>query len=96
MCLGVFVITTLTASQSDSDKTGVFPATGPADCRRWGVVTLSDSEGRLSSLLSRQCDPKTHISVLNKITISQRNISEYLQIVSYIKDVLDMSVKRGR
>ena len=65
MCLGVFVITTLAASQSDSDKTGVFPATGPADCRRWGVVTRSDSEVRVSSLLSRQGDPKTHISVLN-------------------------------
>ena len=96
MCLRVFVITTVTASQSGSDTSGGFPATGPADCRRWRVVTLSDSEVRVSSLLSRQCDPKTHISVLNKITISQRNISEYLQIVSYIKGVLDVSVKRGR
>ena len=74
MCLGVFVITTLTACQSDSDKTGVFPATGPADSRRWGVVTLSDSEVRVSSLLSRQCDPKTHISVLNKKKPTVRGI----------------------
>ena len=79
MCLRVFVITTVTACQSDSDKTGVFPATGPADCRRWRVVTLSDSEVRVSSLLSSQCESESHISVFNKITISLSQ-SQKLQI----------------